>query len=256
VHRILILAVAVSALAVKCGDSGTSPNQTGTLTISLTDAPADVEQVNITFSEVSAHIGSEWVTVRSEPVTLDLLEWNNGKSIVLGTAEVPPGDYTQIRLMIDQAEVVSDGQTYQATVPSGARTGLKLVSGFSLEEGSTYELVVDFDARRSVVATGPPGNPQRFQLKPTVRVVPRALTGAIGGVLADTDHLPTAYAISGEDTVTSAAPDTTSGAFLLSFLPPAEYEVAIEDTLGRTFTQAALSVTAGTTSELGTIDLQ
>ena len=255
-HRILILAVAISALTAKCGDGATSPAQTGTLTISLTDAPANLEQVNITFSEVSAHIDGEWLTVQGEPRTVDLLEWNNGRSIALGTAEVPHGEYTQIRLKIDQASVTSEGQTYEATVPSGARSGLKLVSGFTVGEGTTHELIVDFDARRSIVATGPPSDPRRFQLKPTIRVVPRALTGAIRGTLADPAHTPTAYAILGADTVTSAVPDTTTGVFILSFLPAATYEVAIEDSLGRTFTQAAQSVTAGTTAELGKINLQ
>jgi hypothetical protein len=252
----IALAIAVTIIAAGCGDNGTS-SQTGTLTISLTDAPATaLEQVNITFSDVSAHIDNEWIAVRGEPVTVDLLEWNNGKSLTLGTAEVPSGNYTQIRLMIDAAEVVSDGQTYQATVPSGAQTGLKLGPAFTVEQGSTYELVVDFDARRSVVATGPPGNPGRYQIKPTVRVVPKAITGAVSGVLSDTDHEPTAYAIIQDDTVTSTVPDTTTGIFILSYLPPDVYTVAIEDTTGRTATFGGVPVEAGGTFELGGIDLQ
>ena len=71
-------------------------DQMGTLTIYLTDAPATYDSVNITFSEVSAHIDSEWVVVQGEPVTVDLLEWTNGKSMVLGSADVPAGKYTQI----------------------------------------------------------------------------------------------------------------------------------------------------------------
>lgn len=253
----LALAIAITIIAAGCGDDGASSSQTGTLTVSLTDAPISaLDQVNITFSEVSAHIDNEWISVRSEPVTVDLLEWNNGKSIALGTAEVPAGDYTQIRLRIDAADVVTGGLSYQATVPSGAQTGLKLGPAFTIQEGSTYELVVDFDARRSVVATGPPGDPARFQIKPTVRVVPKAVTGAISGVLSDTDHEPTAYAIVRQDTVTSTVPDTTNGIFILSYLPPEVYTVAIEDTMGRTATFGGVPVTAGETFALGGITLQ
>ena len=149
------LAIAVAIIAAGCGDDGTSSSQTGSLTVSLTDAPITaLDKVNITFSEVSAHIDSEWISVRTEPVTVDLLQWNNGKSITLGTAEVPAGDYTQIRLTIDAADVVSDGTTYDATVPSGAQSGLKLGPGFTVQQGSSYELVVDFDAGRSLLDHG------------------------------------------------------------------------------------------------------
>lgn len=250
------LAIAAIIITAGCGDDGTS-SQTGTLTVSLTDAPVtDLDEVNITFSEVSAHIDNEWLTVRGEPITVDLLEWNNGQSITIGTAEVPSGDYTQIRLIIDAANVVHNGQTYQATVPSGAQTGLKLGPGFTVTEGATYELVIDFDARRSVVATGPPGDPNRFQIKPQVRMVPKAVTGAISGVLSDADHEPTAYAIVQDDTITSTVPDTTSGIFLLSYLPPQVYTVSVEDTTGRTATFGGVPVVAGETFSLGGVDLQ
>ncbi|MEJ2637425.1 MAG: DUF4382 domain-containing protein, partial [Calditrichia bacterium] len=53
----------------------------GTLKILLTDAPAAYDAVNITFSEIDANIDSNWVSVKSEPQTVNLLEWNNGKSI-------------------------------------------------------------------------------------------------------------------------------------------------------------------------------
>ena len=145
-------------ITIGCSDSPIS-SESGTLKVSLTDAPGDFSAVNITFSEISANINEEWVTVRGEPITVNLLEWNNGQSIVIGSAEVPAGQYSQIRLKIEAAEIVADGQTHQADVPSGAQTGLKLISDFTVTEGSTYELVVDFDANRSVVTTGMPSNP-------------------------------------------------------------------------------------------------
>ena len=239
-----------------CADQGTDPQRSTKLRISLTDAPAAFEAVNITFSEFSAHIDSEWITVRGEPVTVNLLEWNNGKSIVIGTAEVPAGHYTQIRLKIQSAEVVVDGQTHALEVPSGAQSGLKLVHQFTIDPGSTYELLIDFDAERSIVSTGPPGNPRRFLLKPTIRVVPKAITGSISGVVANPQDLPTAYAIVDNDTVTSAGVDTSSGAFVLAFLPPATYRVAISDTLEHDFIQDGVTVVAGANQDLGAIALQ
>ncbi|NIV11174.1 MAG: DUF4382 domain-containing protein, partial [Aliifodinibius sp.] len=53
---------------------------------------------------------------------------------------------------------------------------------FTITEGSTYELVVDFDVNRSIVITGPPHNPG-YKLKPHLRVMPLAVSGSISGTI-------------------------------------------------------------------------
>ena len=252
----MILPALFVAILPRCSNAPTDPQSTGVLTVSLTDAPSTFEEVNITFSEISAHIDKAWVTVAGDPTTVNLLEWNNGSSVVLGTAEVPSGHYTQIRLILDAAEVLVDGETHPVTVPSGARTGLKLGPGFTVEEGSTCELIVDFDAHRFIVQTGPPGNPNRYLLKPTLRVVPLATTGSVSGTVTNPQHLPLAYAISGTDTVTATAVDTSSGGFRLAFLPGGTYDVAIQDTLGLKLPYDNAQVVPGADTSLGTLTLQ
>jgi hypothetical protein len=239
-----------------CNDSSIGSGQTGTLSVRLTDAPGDYEKVNITFSEVSAHIDGDWVTVRNEPLTVDLLEWNNGKSLVLGTAEVPAGKYTQIRLIIDDANVVYKGQTRSVTVPSGAQSGLKLLANFDVLVGSTYEMVVDFDAQRSIVATGPRENPNGFLLKPTVRVAPLAISGSISGTITNPMHQPIAYAIANGDTITSSLANATSGNFTLAFLSEGMYTVAVQDTLNASAIKLGVSVTPGSDFGMGIVILQ
>lgn len=239
-----------------CGDSPTTASQMGTLQVSLTDAPAIFEAVNITFSEISAKIDSEWVTVRNEdPITVNLLEWNNGKSIILGTADVPPGHYTQIRLKIDDAEVVVDGHNQRVTVPSGAQTGLKLVANFTVNAGSTSELIVDFDAQRSIVTTGQPNNPTGYLLKPTIRVESKAITGSISGLVSNPQNVPVAYAVAGPDTLTSTRVDT-NGAFTLAFLPADTYSISLSDSLGLSFVENDVKCVAGSNQDLGVITLE
>jgi hypothetical protein len=255
--HLLCLLFLSSVLLIGCDNNSTTPIPTerGTLQIGLTDAAAAFEAVNITFSEISAHIDEQWITVRGEPITVNLLEWNNGKSIVLGIAEVPAGHYTQIRLKIDQAEVVTNGQTHEAEVPSGDPTGLKLVHQFTINAGSTYELIIDFDAHRSIVTTGPPNDP-KYKLKPTIRVIPKAITGSISATVTNPEHLPIAYAIIGTDTVTTTVVDKTSGKFMLAFLSPATYRVTVGDTLKRAFVKDGVEVVAGTNQDLGEVSLQ
>lgn len=258
--RDILIVLAFTMLAVVllsgCGDGPTIPTDTGTLKISLTDALAEFKAVNITFSEISAHIDSEWITVSGDPQTVNLLEWNNGKSIVIGTAEVTAGQYTQIRLRIDKAQVEVDGQTQDVTVPSGAQTGLKLVSQFTIPTGSTFELIIDFDAHRSIVTTGPPNNPSGYELKPTIRVVPKAITGSISGTVTNPENLPLAYAIVGSDTLTSTPVKKNNGEFMLAFLPEGPYTVAIRDTLNYSVEMNDVQVAIGSDNDLGRVTLQ
>ena len=229
---------------------------TGTLKIYLTDSPAEYDAVNITFSEISANINDQWLTVRGDTITVDLLQWNNGNSIILGEAELPAGHYTQIRLMIQKAEIVVDGQIFPLTVPSGAQTGLKMGPEFTIVPGITYELVVDFDVARSIVVTGPRHDPHSYKLKPHLRCVPRAISGSISGIVTNLEHLPLAYALQNADTVTSAIVDTLSGYFQLSFLSEGSYTVSVRDTLDQSYNQDNVVVTNGTNNDLGSLILQ
>lgn len=234
----------------------TSDRQTGRLNIYMTDSPASFDSVNITFSRISAHIDSQWISVQGDPVKINLLEWNNGRSILIGSAEMPAGHYTQIRLMIDAAEIVVDGQHFPLTVPSGAQTGLKMGPEFTILAGSTYELVIDFDVERSIVINGPRHNPYSYKLKPHLRCIPRAVTGAIGGTVTNPEHLPTAYAIQGTDTISSAMADTLSGFFMLSYLVEGHYTVSVRDTFDQSFQEENIPVTVGQMYDLGQITLQ
>lgn len=228
-------------------------SQNGILTIYLTDAPtvAEIDSVNITFSQVSAHRDSEWVTVQGD-TTINLRDLSNGNIAILGSAEVPAGRYTQIRIKIDSAYVVlMDGEKYPMSVPSGAQTGLKLGPQFIIEEGVTYELVVDFDVSRSVLVT-----PHGYILKPYLRVEEVATTGSISGTVTNPESLPTAFAIQYGDTITSSLVDPADGFFKLSFLPSGYYTVSIRDNLDRTATIDAATVFSSSENDLGEIELQ
>ena len=145
--------------------------------------------------------------------------------------------------------------TSDITVPSGAQTGLKLTHQFTLEAGSTYDLMIDFDASRSVVSAGQNANP-KFLLKPTIRLVAIATSGSISGTVSSPANVPVALALFGEDTVSTVFVDTISGEFQLAFLDAGSYDIIVEDSTGARFDSAVVEVTVGADNDLGTIDLQ
>ncbi|TFB11336.1 DUF4382 domain-containing protein [Candidatus Marinimicrobia bacterium MT.SAG.3] len=250
-----IIVFATLLMIAGCDNSSEPTETTGTFNVSITDAPAAFDAVNITFSEVSVIPSDGQPIIVSDAVqTINLIEWSNGLSTPLGSIELEAGTYNQIRLIIDSASVVIDGVKSSVQVPSGAQTGLKLTHQFTLEAGSTYNLMIDFDASRSIVSTGPPANPS-YLLKPTIRLVAVATTGSISGTVTTSGDVPVALSLMGTDTISTVFVDTLSGEFQLAFLEAGLYNVVVEDTTGARFDTTGVEVVAGADADLGAIEL-
>jgi hypothetical protein len=144
----------------------------GNLRLFLTDAPADYEAVWVTTSRVevstSATDGTEatWATLSDQPQTDDLLALRDDVTSILGDAELAPGSYQQLRMIVDSARVVADGEERPLTIPSGAQTGVKINLDLTIEPDTVYALVLDFDAAESIHETG---NGELI-MRPTIKV--------------------------------------------------------------------------------------
>jgi hypothetical protein len=173
-----------------CGGSGS-----GTMmSLSVADTPVDgAEKVVVVFSGVELVPGSgSPVTINfASPKTIDLLNDSGTASAVLFSQPIPPGSYGQIRLLVvadgdpsNSYIVLSDGSMHGLMVPSGAQTGLKLVSGFTVPDSGVVDYTIDFDLRQAIVCQ--PGlSPQCF-LKPVERLVNNTAVGNIQGQVANT----------------------------------------------------------------------
>ena len=249
----------LTALIINKCDSnsiGTTEGDAAYLKILVTDSPAEYDSVVIVFSEFSANINSLWYHMRQDPVRVNLLEWTNGKTYTLTSSEVPIGQCTQIRFKIDEAYIGVNNEVLELDVPSGSTSGLKLGTDFTIKEGITYNMILDFDVDKSVVVLGSEKHPKGYKLKPQIRVIVDANVGSISGTVLNPEQLPWAYALTDNDTVTSTKVDTASGYFRLSFLPEDTYTVLIEDTSGRSYTKESVLVKAKQDNNLGEITLE
>jgi len=94
----------------------------------------------------------------------DLLEIK-GLEEVLAIGELEPGKYTQIRITVDSVEVkFGDNEEYQEAEMTGGE--LKFIRPFDVIEDETTILLLDFDAEKSVNATGQ----GEVHVKPVVRL--------------------------------------------------------------------------------------
>ena len=227
------------------------------LEVRLTDAPADYQEVNIDIQEVKVHAeggdsASGWKSLSINKGIYDLRKLTDGLDTLLGAINLPAGKISQIRLVLGSNNSVKlNGQTMPLNTPSAQQSGLKSLVNTTLAAGITYKILLDFDAARSIVSTGS-GN---FNLKPVIRSVVEAQTGAIKGVVTPIEATPAIYAIINSDTVSTFA-DPISGKFLIKGLTAGSYKVVLVPKAGFiTVEKQDVSVTLGIITDLGTVTI-
>jgi len=179
-----VLAAAATAIGPGCSSSSSSPAR---LSVKLVDGPGDFKAVTLHVLRVEIMDGGGFTTLATPDVTVDLLSLTGGVSATLvDGATLPAGHYGQLRLVLGSGNTVTlaDGSVHDLTVPSGLQSGVKLVTSFDVVEGTTRDVFIDFDARRSIFVHSA-GASQKWILRPVVRAVDRLATGSIHGTLTD-----------------------------------------------------------------------
>jgi len=187
-HRVLshkglaVLAVGLSLMAAGvqgCGSDSTGLGDTGRMTVLLTDAPFPfdlVAEANVVIERVDV-VGEFGVeTIADGEQTFNLLDLQNGVTAVLGSASLLEGPISQIRLIVSSANVVLiDETTFDLFVPSGAQTGIKILTpGVDIAAGAETTTTLDMDVSESFIVQGnvdTPAGIHGFIFTPVVRVV-------------------------------------------------------------------------------------
>jgi hypothetical protein len=227
-----------------------------TLSVYLTDDPSPYDKVLIDVQSVEINDGSGngWRLLRMmRPGVYDLLNFRNGRDTILASERLAKGRISQIRLILGtNNSVVVNGLHLPLETPSAQESGLKLNVDAQLTAGIEYKIWLDFDAARSVVATGN----DKHILKPVIRVYTKAVSGSIKGTVLPSAANAWVYALSGNDTIASAKPDLSDGNFLIPGLTPGSYSLAINGSNGFSdTTYTNLNVTTGVVTDIGTVEL-
>lgn len=244
-----IMSLLLATLVAGCsGGDGGGGAQPGVLAVSMTDAPAcGFDQVNVTVSKVRIHQsesaddnGGGWREITlSPPRKINLLNLNdptqpNFALEHLGETPLEPGHYTQLRLVLVRNtggspanSVVLSGTTTEIPLvtPSAVQSGIKLIHQFTVESGQRVDLLLDFDACKSVVKR----SNGTYALKPVIKVIPFELNGIAGFVdqaLIDNGVNVVVSAQLNGEVVRTTVPNA-QGKFFLARLAPADYDVVI-----------------------------
>lgn len=217
-------------------------DSTGTarVTVRMTDGPGeDYDEVNVEVLDVLIKNSSDpsdqgWVSIGDETQvgegkTYDLLKLTGGVNALLADEEVPSGKLGQIRLLLgdDNTVVLAGGDPTKPiplNTPSAQQSGLKVQVNKTLEEGKTYQFLLDFDVEHSVVKAGGTDN---YNLHPVIRVSEN--TGAIKGSVTPIGVQVLASVQVGTETITAGA-NVLTGVFQLNGVPAGTYTVTITAT--------------------------
>jgi len=245
--RSTLATVFAAGLLAACGGGsgeGGGIGGTGTLHVSLTDAPScGYDQVNVTIDRVrvnqsasAADADGGWSEIVLSPARrVDLLTLSNGVLEDLGQTALPAGKYTQLRLVLapnDAANplansVVPTGGTETAlTTPSAQQSGLKMNVDIDVAADKIADVVLDFDACKSVVKRG---NSGQYNLKPVITVVP-VLTDAglrVVGYLDPTLAAGSQVSLQQAGVVVKATAPNAAGQFVLYPVPVGTYDLVI-----------------------------
>lgn len=258
--KVLPLSIFAIALAIlmfvscsKSDDEGS--DGTASLSIRMTDAPGNYDEVNIDIQsvEVKGPAGGT-VALNVNAGVYNLLDFVNGLDTLIASGSIQAGTITQIRLILGSNNSVKvDGVVYPLSTPSAQQSGLKLLVNQTLAPGVAYMLLLDFDAQQSIVEQG---NGQ-YSLKPVIRVVnTTGLNGSIAGSIAPPAVVTALSAVDAGGTAYGTYSDTT-GSFLIPGIPAGTYTLFVNPPLPYLpDTLFNVSVVNGQLTDVGQIVLQ
>lgn len=248
---IVCIALLVTGACKKNSDNDSNPAN-ATLSIRMTDAPAyyDAVLIDLQAVEITSDAGNNTMLNVNAGI-YNLLDFANGVDTLIATGNLQAGKIEQVRLILGSNNtIVVNGVSHPLSTPSAEQSGLKLQVHNTLLAGVAYELLLDFDASKSIVETGN----GTYKLKPVIRVIETAISGSIKGIVMPAGAHLTVTAIAGAESY--GAITNTNGSFLLQGIPPGTYSVTITPVPPLLpVTLSNVTVTTGVVTDLGIVNL-
>lgn len=225
----------------------------GQASFEATDAAVDAENISGVYLSVDelqvvANGQVKNSIVFTEPEVFDLMAYQNGRTRMMGEAELDAGRYDEVRLILTNSAQAwvefTNNTTQEITVPNGSTSGYVIQGDFEVLANGRSQMVMDVDLRKALIKE----TNGEFRLRPTARLISRAETGTLQGSI-DMDDMREAdkvvvYAYlkgtfndneSGEpangrtrfEGSVNSGEASLTGSFTLAFLPEGEYEVIL-----------------------------
>jgi hypothetical protein len=188
--------------------------------------PYDAVFIDLQGVEITGGSGQN-VALNVHPGVYNLLDFTNGTNVLIATDTLEVATVEQIRLILGPNNTVMvNNISYPLSTPSAEQTGLKLQVHQVLQNGILYNVLLDFDANKSIVVLGNGS----YKLKPVIRTIETAISGIIKGKVTPIGTLAVVNATSSTG-ISYATNVNINGDFQLLGLPPETYTITVTPTL-------------------------
>jgi hypothetical protein len=127
--------------------------KTSPVQVYLTDVPAVYDSVKIHIKRIELnvlHDSTAWIPVSTKDTVVNLLDLQNGVTMLIAQGIVPQGILKEVRFILgDDNSVVVNGTSYPLQTPSAQSSGLKIKIDKRLNEVFNA-FIFDFDASQSI----------------------------------------------------------------------------------------------------------
>ncbi len=255
-----LLPIFLAALIFSCQNFDNSPK--ALVNVLLIDAPAqwdsvivEIQGVELDFVPDGRNGDIQKIFLPYEPgdKEVDVSQLVGGTALPVGRSEMQLGKITGITLRLGPSNALFlDEDRYALTLPGGV-TDYYQPLDVDLEQGFSYDLILDFDLEKSIQVIN--SSPLTLDFNPTIAAFSGIGRGGLGGTTSPTSLQPVVYAIQGEDSVSTHT--NTSGTFLFR-LEPGKYTVFVDpkDSKYKTDTIFNVEVKTGESTTLDKITLE
>lgn len=254
-----LLALLLAALLSSCESFDNSPK--ALVNVLLIDSPAqwdsvivEIQGVELDFVPDGREGDIQKIFLPYEPgdKEVDVSQLVGGTALPVARSEMQLGQITGITLRLGPANsLFLDEDQYSLDLPGG-NTDYFQPLAVDLEQGISYDLILDFDLEKSIQVTNP--NPLELNFNPTIAAFTGIGRGDLSGSISPSEVRPVIYAIQENDSVST---HTNTSGFFLFRLEPGAYTVFIDpkDSKYQTDTLFNVKVEAGKTTALDRITL-
>ncbi|SDA37617.1 protein of unknown function [Algoriphagus alkaliphilus] len=220
-----------SALLWSCQDLDSSPK--ALVNILLIDAPAkwdsvvvEIQGVELEFvpnSRQGGDVQRIFLPYELGNKQVDISRFVGGRSLPVARNEMQLGVITGITLRLGTGNsLYLNKEKFPLELPDGKIDYFQSLN-IDLEQGISYDIVLDFDLAKSIQVTG--SNPLALKFNPTIAAFSGFGKGELTGTTSPTEIRPVIYAIKGTDSLST---HTNSGGNFLFRLEPGDYTVFID----------------------------
>jgi len=184
-YIILILLIPLFILFLsQCSKAPTSPDKPfsesssskvsnsttlGSFQLILKDKPIDdALNIFVAINKIRVHQASpsNFIVLSEEEKKFDLLALKNNPQPIL-EAEMEAGLYNQIRMAVISGRIVFEDGEYELQIPSNE---IKIPVVFEIKEKGTVQIILDFDAEKSIKVVGAGKKNTKYILRPVIKV--------------------------------------------------------------------------------------